>query len=76
MLETLKKHLDNEHKLCVVGVWVTTLDEEHQNLFAVIKEKNKDVTIAPLYKDLSIEEELPFQLTSFRSHLRGYCTCR
>ena len=77
MLEVLNKHL-NEASIsgCVVAQWVAALDKEEQNLFKQIKENNVNVKIAQLFKDLSKESDLPYKLTAFRSHLRGYCTCQ
>jgi hypothetical protein len=76
MLDVLNKHLHaNENKGCVVEDWIKQLDSKEQDAFAEIKKNNHEVKIAQLYKDLSTQLELPFKLTAFRSHLRGYCTC-
>lgn len=76
MLETLKKHLDNEHRLCKVGTWIDSMDEEHRALFKELILKKEDISIAPLHNDLLRENQMPYKLTAFRSHIRGYCTCR
>jgi len=76
MLEALIKHLYNETTGCVVAQWIIKLSIEEQEAFASIKEKSARVKIASLYSDLSKETELPFKLTAFRSHMRGYCTCQ
>jgi hypothetical protein len=36
--------------------------------------KTKAVIIADLYRDLRAAG-VPFKLTAFRSHMRGYCAC-
>lgn len=76
MLKVLEKHLNLTLKSeCIVAKWITTLPEEEQHLFEKIRE-NKDVSVASLFNELSKEVELPFKLTAFRGHLRGYCTCQ
>jgi hypothetical protein len=77
MLEVLNKHL-NEAFIsgCVVAQWVAALDKDEQTLFKQIKENSANVKIAQLFKDLSKDTDLPYKLTAFRSHLRGYCTCQ
>jgi len=76
MLEVLAKHLATDNTTCVVAQWVETLSEDEQKAFALIKENNNKVKNAHLFTDLSKEIDLPFKLTAFRSHMRGYCTCR
>ena len=75
MLEVLNKHLTAAPSICVVGQWVIELHEEEQAAFIALRNNSK-VVAASLYKDLNDETELPFKLTAFRSHLRGYCTCQ
>ena len=77
MLEVLTKHLDSSSATgCVVSQWISTLTKEEQKLFQQIKEKNTAIKLTQLYKDLNKDTDLPFKMTAFRSHLRGYCTCR
>lgn len=76
MLEVLNKHLDPRHFGCVVAQWIDGLAPEEQDAFAKLKENSKSINIADLYKDLALQAALPFKLTIFRSHLRGYCTCQ
>jgi hypothetical protein len=77
MIEVLTKHLERSiSKGCVVAAWISTLDKEEQKLFQQIKESSSSIKIANLFKDLNKDVETPFKLTAFRSHLRGYCTCR
>ena len=77
MLEVLTKHLDNSNlKGCVVAAWISTLGKDEQKLFQQIKESNTSIKIAQLFQDLNKDTELPFKMTAFRSHLRGYCTCQ
>jgi hypothetical protein len=76
MLEVLTKHLSDKVSVCVVAKWITELSIEEQAAFASVKEKNANIKIALLYSDLNAETELPFKLTAFRSHMRGYCTCQ
>jgi hypothetical protein len=77
MLEVLSKHLEgNANTGCIVAKWISALGKDEQKLFQQIKENSSTVSIANLYKDLMLDTGLPFKLTAFRSHLRGYCTCR
>lgn len=75
MLDVLNKHLTATPAVCVVEQWVLSLEKEERAAFIELRNNNK-VVVASLYKDLNKETELPFKLTAFRSHLRGYCTCR
>lgn len=75
MLDVLNKHLTTIPVICVVGQWIGELSQEEQDAFIELGNNDK-VIVASLYKDLQKEIELPFKLTAFRSHLRGYCTCR
>jgi hypothetical protein len=76
MLEVLSKHLSTEVFGCVVARWIEDLPAEEREAFAAVKEKNAAIKIASLYSDLNEESKLPFKLTAFRSHMRGYCTCQ
>jgi hypothetical protein len=76
MLDILTKHLEEKASInCVVSVWIESLDDAEKEAFAKLKENNQNVVCASLYKDLHAAEPMPFGLTAFRSHLRGYCTC-
>lgn len=78
MLDVLNKHLElaSAATRCSIGEWIDNLDENTKEVFHKIEER-KDVVIASLYDDL-IESgvELPGKLTTFRSHMKGYCTCQ
>lgn len=76
MLDILNKHLNDAKEGCVVSKWVETLDENEQKAFALIKEKNSLVSLNAMFQDLFEARELPFGLTSFRTHFRGKCTCQ
>ncbi len=76
VLNILQKHLDAAKEGCVVGKWVDTLAEEEKKAFALIKEKNDLVSLTAMYHDLFNEDDLPFGLTSFRTHFRGTCPCQ
>jgi hypothetical protein len=75
MLDVLSKHLSNEVTGCTVFRWIEGLSKEEQEAFAAIKEKSAKINLVSLFSDLNKEAELPFKLTAFRSHMRGYCTC-
>ena len=76
MLNILAKHLEEKASInCVVSVWIESLEDAEKEAFAKLKENNKHVVLASLYKELHTADAMPFGLTAFRSHLRGYCTC-
>lgn len=76
MLEVLEKHLSGEAHSCVVSRWIDTLKDEEKKAFIKVKENSQNIHIASLFADLNKQTSLPFKLTAFRSHLRGYCTCQ
>lgn len=76
MLEVLTKHLENSNDGCVVANWIASLEQDEQKAFALLKEKSTTIKVSQLFTDLNKQIPLPFKLTAFRSHLRGYCTCR
>lgn len=75
MLDILEKHLEGPAGGCVVAKWITELPKKEQEVFAALK-ASKVTVFADLYRDLSDNIELPFKLTAFRSHMKGYCTCQ
>jgi hypothetical protein len=75
VLEVLNNHLNSAKEGCVVGKWIDDLDAETQTAFSLIKEKNLLVSLTAMYQDLDETQDLPFGLTSFRTHFRGSCTC-
>lgn len=76
MLDILNKHLSPEPFSCVVGDWGNSLSNEEKAAFNKICKNGKEINAANLFNDLSSRTQLPFKLTAFRSHLRGYCTCQ
>jgi hypothetical protein len=76
MLDILKKHLEEAPFQCVVSVWISGLKEEEQSAFNLLITNRAKINIAVLYKDLALQEGLPFKVTVFRSHMKGYCTCQ
>ena len=76
MLDVLQKHLNGEAHACIVSRWIDGLKEEEKQAFLRVKENSQQVHIAALFADLTKQTQLPFKLTAFRSHLRGYCTCQ
>ena len=75
MLDVLKKHIVTASDKCSVSDWILTLNTEEQSAFDDIQDNSENINVSGLYKDLNSTENLPFKLTAFRSHLRGYCTC-
>ena len=76
MLNVLEAYLKNPAPVkCAVGAWIAKQGEEEQNLLEEIKNR-RDVVMSDLYKDLNSESPLPFKVSLFRSHMRGYCACQ
>jgi hypothetical protein len=76
--DVLNKHLnvDSLPSRCLVGEWIEELDEETKTMFEELKDR-KNIVVAALYGDLvNSGVKLPGKLTTFRSHMRGYCSCR
>jgi hypothetical protein len=76
MLDILKKHLEETAFQCVVATWINELENDEQQAFALLKENQDRVVFADLYKDLSAQQDLPFKITAFRGHMKGYCSCQ
>ena len=74
LVDILQKHLLKPPLVegCIVASWAADLPEEEQQ--ALIELQTKAVVIADLYRDLRAAG-VPFKLTAFRSHMRGYCAC-
>ena len=78
MRDVLNKHLNEDQvaSRCLVGEWIDELDEETKTMFEESRDR-KNIVVAALYSDLSSSGvKLPGKLTTFRSHMRGYCSCR
>lgn len=75
MLDILQKHLEAPAGGCVVFKWIEDLPKKEQEAFDALK-SSKNTVVADLYRDLSEQLDLPFKLTAFRSHMKGYCTCQ
>jgi hypothetical protein len=76
--DVLNKHLnvDSLPNRCLVGEWIEELDEETKTMFEELKDR-KNIVVAALNGDLvNSGVKLPGKLTTFRSHMRGYCSCR
>lgn len=76
MRDILQKHLERNpiSEGCIVSSWIDDLPIEEQELIRTLQE-TKSVVVAALYKDLRSTENIPFKLTAFRSHMKGYCSC-
>jgi hypothetical protein len=76
MLDVLESHIETKPQVCVVSQWISSLSQKEQEAFAKIKENNKKIQFVSLLEDLSAQAELPFKITAFRGHFRGYCSCQ
>lgn len=75
MLDILTKHMEPETHVCVVAEWQNGLIMEYQEALNKVR-NNQKLNAKKLYDELNEAEPLPFGLTAFRAHLRGYCTCQ
>jgi hypothetical protein len=71
----LKEHLEGKpHRTkCLVGKWLLTEDKQTNEMFEKLKEK-PNLNVSGLYMDLQ-PYKLTFQLTTFKTHMKGTCTC-
>ena len=77
LLDIINSHVAETESLsqCTVYTWLKGLSDEEQEAFAKLRKDNR-LVVARLYNTLKEEVELPFRLTAFRSHMKGYCTCQ
>jgi hypothetical protein len=74
LADILTEHLNGKVSKCLFGKWLKEQDEQVQDLFAQLVKKDK-LNIASLWRDLISTTELPFKSTTFKSHMRGECSC-
>ena len=65
-----------EPQICVVAKWLTTLSKEEAKEFIECISVPK-LSAAGLYNSIVSQGiELPFKVTTFRMHVKGYCPCQ
>lgn len=77
MLDVLNSHLQGltEPRQCVVGKWIDELPELERNAFLLLVEARANAQ--KLYGNLlKSGVDMPFKITVFRMHMKGYCTCQ
>jgi len=76
MIEILQEYLEQPNKAskCVVKSWLLEKPQEAQDLFEQLMQK-RGLNMSALYSSLEKTEELPFKITVFRMHMKGYCAC-
>lgn len=75
LLEIIESHANAVPSKCSVGKWIETLTSEEQTaLNGLVKNDNLNAT--SLFLALEEQVKLPFKITTFRSHMRGYCSCQ
>lgn len=75
ILDILEEQLVPRKAKCSVGKWVDTLNPEEQQVLEKIKATGV-YNLSELYRKLDERTELPYKMTSFKSHMRGVCTCQ
>lgn len=73
LVDILLQHLNDTKPKCSVGKWLLEQDQELQEVFALLVKKDKK-NISSIWRDIS-SEDLPFKSTTFKSHMRGDCSC-
>lgn len=73
--DILRQTLDAAPKRCVVGKWVLSQTPEDQELLTQVF-KSPKVVMSDLYRRLADEIGVPYGITSFKSHMKGVCTCQ
>jgi len=72
--------LEDEKFECTVKKWLNELTSEDQSEYAVLESiyrAGAKIDISKVYnKLLDGTDSLPFKLTSFRTHIKGVCTCQ
>lgn len=75
LLEIIEDYAKTASSKCSVGKWVDTLEKEEQDaLNSLINSESLNAT--SLFLAIEKQVKLPFKVTTFRSHMRGYCTCQ
>jgi len=80
ILDILEEHIKTANSKCVVGKWLSLLTIEEQDKFKELIAQEK-INASDLFRRLDIRHveevsnHLPFKLTAFKAHTRGYCTC-
>jgi hypothetical protein len=79
-LPLFTEFLEEKKFECVVKKWLNELTSEDQSEYAVLESKYRagaKIDISKVYnKLLDGTAYLPFKLTSFRTHIKGVCTCQ
>jgi hypothetical protein len=60
---------------CVVQDWINGLQPEYKEALDKVRQ-NQQLNAKQLFDDLHEAMDLPYKLTAFRSHMRGYCSCQ
>ena len=75
ILDILEEQLQEKTGVCSVGKWISKLEPEEQDALQKIQQI-QTYNLSELYRKLADRTELPYKLTSFKSHMRGVCTCQ
>jgi hypothetical protein len=78
--DILQEHIKPQAFSCAVQKWIDTqegsVQEDFKTLKTMITENSRAVNTAKLLSNIEAQTTVPFKLTAFRSHMRGYCTCQ
>lgn len=74
LLDIIESQLAAPPPSCVVGKWIHGLEPEERDGMERLRSV-ATLNTSDLYRKLNERTELPFKTTSFKAHMRGYCTC-
>jgi hypothetical protein len=75
LLEIIESHAKAVPSKCSVEKWIETLEPEEQTAFNGLV-KSDTLNATSLFLAIETQIKLPFKITTFRSHMRGYCSCQ
>jgi len=75
LLDIIESHAKSLPSKCSVGKWINTLEPEEQDAFNGLINSD-ELNATSLFLALEKQIKLPFKITTFRSHMRGYCSCQ
>jgi hypothetical protein len=75
LLDIIENHSKLLSSKCSVGKWTDTLEQKEQEALNTLINNSK-LNASSLFAAIEQQVKLPFKLTTFRSHMRGYCSCQ
>jgi hypothetical protein len=73
LADLLLQHLNDAKPQCMFGKWLVEQEDEIQDLFNQLMKKEKK-NISAIWSDLN-STGVPFKASTFKTHMRGDCSC-